>query len=65
MLSLRLQLLIACLELSPSVRQKSPEKLKGELPAMQDLVPIIHNQSDYIRHLEAEVNFCKVRSMGE
>ncbi|XP_031434964.1 serologically defined colon cancer antigen 8 homolog [Clupea harengus] len=47
-----------------STPKKSPEKLKGELPAMQDLVPIIHNQSDYIRHLEAEVNFCKEELLG-
>lgn len=29
------------------------------MPAVQDLVPIIHNQSEYIQHLEAEVKFCK------
>uniref|UniRef100_A0A9J8C015 Uncharacterized protein n=1 Tax=Cyprinus carpio carpio TaxID=630221 RepID=A0A9J8C015_CYPCA len=30
------------------------------LPGVHDLVPIIHNQSEYIQHLEAEVNweFC-------
>ncbi|XP_076142357.1 serologically defined colon cancer antigen 8 homolog [Alosa pseudoharengus] len=45
-------------------KQKSPEELKGSLPAMQDLVPIIHKQSDYIRQLEAEVNFCKEELVG-
>ncbi|XP_066535095.1 serologically defined colon cancer antigen 8 homolog isoform X2 [Hoplias malabaricus] len=51
---------------SPSTsKRKSVPKEKhsaegGEnLPAVQDLVPIIHNQSEYIQHLEAEVKFCK------
>ncbi|KAF3708062.1 Serologically defined colon cancer antigen 8 -like protein [Channa argus] len=44
--------------LSPS---KKPSRSKtvqqdgrSSLPAFQDLVPIIHNQSEYIQHLEAE-----------
>lgn len=31
-------------------------------PYFQDLVPVIHNQSEYIQHLEAQVKFCKVYS---
>lgn len=31
------------------------------MPPFQDLVPMIHNQSEYIKHLEAEVKFCKVQ----
>ncbi|KAI5108230.1 serologically defined colon cancer antigen 8-like [Silurus meridionalis] len=31
----------------------------GSVPPIHDLVPIIHNQSEYIQHLEAEVKFCK------
>ncbi|XP_035387730.1 serologically defined colon cancer antigen 8 homolog isoform X1 [Electrophorus electricus] len=49
--------------LSPSKRKSSPKRHTDEdsssLPAVQDLVPIIHNQSEYIQHLEAEVKFCK------
>lgn len=41
-----------------SGQQKSSDD--ASLPAVQDLVPILHNQSEYIRHLEAEVKFCKV-----
>uniref|UniRef100_A0A8C2WS09 SHH signaling and ciliogenesis regulator sdccag8 n=1 Tax=Cyclopterus lumpus TaxID=8103 RepID=A0A8C2WS09_CYCLU len=32
---------------------------RSNLTAFQDLVPMIHNQSDYIQHLEAEVKLCK------
>ncbi|CAL8254407.1 unnamed protein product [Lota lota] len=54
--------------LSPSQRC-SPSKLpQGEggsgMPAIQDLVPIIYNQSEYIQHLEAEVKFCKEEVQG-
>ncbi|XP_022540666.1 serologically defined colon cancer antigen 8 homolog isoform X1 [Astyanax mexicanus] len=50
--------------LSPSKRkcalkQKHTDEVSGSLPAVRDLVPIIHNQSEYIQHLEAEVKFCK------
>ncbi|KAI4892057.1 hypothetical protein NFI96_022364, partial [Prochilodus magdalenae] len=41
------------------VEQRHTEEDGGSLPAVQDLVPIIHNQSEYIQHLEAEVKFCK------
>uniref|UniRef100_A0A8B9HU73 Serologically defined colon cancer antigen 8 n=1 Tax=Astyanax mexicanus TaxID=7994 RepID=A0A8B9HU73_ASTMX len=41
------------------VQQKHTDEVSGSLPAVQDLVPIIHNQSEYIQHLEAEVKFCK------
>ncbi|KAL7877564.1 hypothetical protein SRHO_G00042070 [Serrasalmus rhombeus] len=49
---------------SPSKRKSVPKQKHtdedgGSLPAVQDLVPIIHNQSEYIQHLEAEVKFCK------
>ncbi|XP_046885133.1 serologically defined colon cancer antigen 8 homolog isoform X2 [Hypomesus transpacificus] len=36
-----------------------PDEAASSLPSVQDLVPIIHNQSEYIQHLEAEVKFCK------
>ncbi|KAB5581896.1 hypothetical protein PHYPO_G00180830 [Pangasianodon hypophthalmus] len=48
---------------SPSKRKPVPKRQAdeddGSLPPVQDLVPIIHNQSEYIQHLEAEVKFCK------
>ncbi|KAJ8248119.1 hypothetical protein GJAV_G00238530 [Gymnothorax javanicus] len=34
------------------------------LPTPQDLVPMIHNQAEYIQHLEAEVKFCKEELLG-
>lgn len=37
---------------------------KSSLPGIQDLVPMIHNQSEYIQHLEAEVKFCKEELQG-
>ncbi|CAL8298258.1 unnamed protein product [Merluccius merluccius] len=50
---------------SPSQRS-SPSKGEGAsgMPAIQDLVPIIYNQSEYIQHLEAEVKFCKEEVQG-
>lgn len=48
-------LTITCLT---SVKQKG----RSSLSPSQDLVPMIHNQSEYIQHLEAEVKFCKVYS---
>ncbi|XP_076831564.1 serologically defined colon cancer antigen 8 homolog isoform X3 [Brachyhypopomus gauderio] len=49
--------------LSPSKRTSAPKRHTDEdsssVSAVQDLVPIIHNQSEYIQHLEAEVKFCK------
>lgn len=42
---------------SPSKRVQ--QEGRSNLPAFQDLVPMIHNQSDYIQHLEAEVKLCK------
>ncbi|NXU94299.1 SDCG8 protein, partial [Xiphorhynchus elegans] len=44
--------------------QKPPEPVPGDLPALSDLVPIIHDQSQYINHLEAEVKFCKEELSG-
>ncbi|XP_036402578.1 serologically defined colon cancer antigen 8 homolog isoform X2 [Megalops cyprinoides] len=53
---------------SPSKRkshpQKTPPKPDASLPQAQDLVPMIHNQSEYIQHLEAEVKFCKEELVG-
>lgn len=49
----------------PSVLQKLADEDDGSLPTGQDLVPIIHNQSEYIQHLEAEVKFCKVRLLSQ
>ncbi|KAM4693703.1 serologically defined colon cancer antigen 8 [Discoglossus pictus] len=49
--------------LSPRRRKMTSTKklTPGEdsLAAIKDLVPIIHDQSQYIHHLEAEVKFCK------
>ncbi|XP_060781616.1 serologically defined colon cancer antigen 8 homolog isoform X2 [Neoarius graeffei] len=46
---------------SPSKRKlvSKADEDDGRVPPVQDLVPIIHNQSEYIQHLEAEVKFCK------
>ncbi|GAA6110495.1 serologically defined colon cancer antigen 8 homolog isoform X1 [Tachysurus ichikawai] len=51
---------------SPSKRKPVPKKQEDgdSLPEVQDLVPIIHNQSEYIQHLEAEVKFCKEELLG-
>ncbi|XP_048865182.1 serologically defined colon cancer antigen 8 homolog isoform X2 [Brienomyrus brachyistius] len=50
-------------ELQPSSgQQKSFDD--ACVPAVQDLVPILQNQSEYIRHLEAEVKFCKEELVG-
>ncbi|XP_068424728.1 serologically defined colon cancer antigen 8 homolog [Clinocottus analis] len=49
--------------LAPSKKQSPSKRVQQEgrsnLPAFQDLVPMNHNQSDYIQHLEAEVKLCK------
>uniref|UniRef100_A0A8C4NWT0 SHH signaling and ciliogenesis regulator sdccag8 n=1 Tax=Dicentrarchus labrax TaxID=13489 RepID=A0A8C4NWT0_DICLA len=54
--------------LSPSKKQSPSKRLQQEgrsnLPAFQDLVPMINNQSEYIQHLEAEVKFCKEELQG-
>ncbi|KAL0983838.1 hypothetical protein UPYG_G00133420 [Umbra pygmaea] len=44
--------------------KRNPEDMTSSLPAVQDLVPILHNQSEYIQHLEAEVKFCKEELQG-
>ncbi|XP_033859863.3 serologically defined colon cancer antigen 8 homolog isoform X2 [Acipenser ruthenus] len=54
---------------TPTSRRKiSPkrpsEKRDADLPAVQDLIPIINSQSEYIQHLEAEVMFCKDELSG-
>ncbi|NWI85669.1 SDCG8 protein, partial [Pitta sordida] len=55
-------------EVSPSRRKSSfckpPEAVPGDSPALSDLIPIIHDQSQYINHLEAEVKFCKEEISG-
>ncbi|XP_040929995.1 serologically defined colon cancer antigen 8 homolog isoform X2 [Betta splendens] len=49
-------------------KKQSPAKAQQEErpspPPFQDLVPMIHNQSEYIKHLEAEVKFCKEELQG-
>ncbi|KAL9863207.1 serologically defined colon cancer antigen 8 isoform 5-T7 [Geothlypis trichas] len=53
-------------EESPSRRKNSfhkpPEAVPADLPALFDLVPIITDQSQYIKHLEAEVKFYKANT---
>ncbi|XP_044071392.1 serologically defined colon cancer antigen 8 homolog isoform X2 [Siniperca chuatsi] len=54
--------------LSPLKKQSPSKRVQQEgrssLPAFQDLVPMIHNQPEYIQHLEAEVKFCKEELQG-
>ncbi|XP_056147266.1 serologically defined colon cancer antigen 8 homolog [Lampris incognitus] len=54
--------------LSPSKRHSPSKRVQEEGPAsvplVQDLVPIINNQSEYVQHLEAEVKFCKEELQG-
>ncbi|XP_035812670.2 serologically defined colon cancer antigen 8 homolog isoform X7 [Amphiprion ocellaris] len=65
-------LLKQCREIPPPLspaEKRSPSKRvqqesRSSLPAFQDLVPMIHNQSEYIQHLEAEVKFCKEELQG-
>ncbi|XP_041260103.1 serologically defined colon cancer antigen 8 isoform X3 [Onychostruthus taczanowskii] len=53
-------------EESPSRRKNSfhkpPEAVPEDLPALFDLVPIITDQSQYIKHLETEVKFYKANT---
>ncbi|RLW07118.1 hypothetical protein DV515_00004322 [Chloebia gouldiae] len=55
-------------EESPSRRKNSfhkpPEAVPADSPALSDLVPIITDQSQYIKHLEAEVKFYKEELCG-
>ncbi|XP_033835239.1 serologically defined colon cancer antigen 8 homolog [Periophthalmus magnuspinnatus] len=48
--------------LSPT--RRTPQEGRSGLHTVQDLVPMIHNQSDYIQHLEAEVKLCKEELQG-
>ncbi|XP_068184238.1 serologically defined colon cancer antigen 8 homolog [Antennarius striatus] len=53
----------------PASKKKSPSKRvqwegRPSLTTYHDLVPIVHNQSEYIQHLEAEVKFCKEELQG-
>ncbi|XP_045926784.1 serologically defined colon cancer antigen 8 homolog isoform X1 [Micropterus dolomieu] len=54
--------------LSPAKKESPSKRVQKEgrssLPAFQDLVPMIDNQSEYIQHLEAEVKFCKEELQG-
>lgn len=54
--------------LSPSKTQTPSRRVQQDgrhgVHTAQDLVPMIHNQSDYIQHLEAEVKFCKEELQG-
>uniref|UniRef100_A0A1A8JHK4 Serologically defined colon cancer antigen 8 n=1 Tax=Nothobranchius kuhntae TaxID=321403 RepID=A0A1A8JHK4_NOTKU len=43
----------------PSPSKKEQMEGRSSVPVLQSLVPMIHGQSDYIQHLEAEVKFCK------
>ncbi|XP_051506945.1 serologically defined colon cancer antigen 8 homolog isoform X1 [Myxocyprinus asiaticus] len=45
-------------------KQRATDEGSSILPGVHDLVPIIHNQSEYIQHLEAEVKFCKEELLG-
>ncbi|XP_030628235.1 serologically defined colon cancer antigen 8 homolog [Chanos chanos] len=54
---------------SPSKRksapvQKPPDEENGSGHRVQDLDPVLTNQSEYIKHLEAEVKFCKDELLG-
>ncbi|KAJ0066984.1 hypothetical protein NL108_006232 [Boleophthalmus pectinirostris] len=44
--------------------RRAPQEGRSSIHTVQDLVPMIHNQSDYIQHLEAEVKFCKEELQG-
>ncbi|XP_028324993.1 serologically defined colon cancer antigen 8 homolog [Gouania willdenowi] len=65
-------LLKQCKDIPPSLspsEQPSPSKRvqleRGpSFSAFKDLVPMVHNQSEYIQHLEAEVKFCKEELQG-
>ncbi|XP_029926256.1 serologically defined colon cancer antigen 8 homolog [Myripristis murdjan] len=48
----------------PSPSKRAQEEGTSSLPAIQDLVPMIYNQAEYIQHLEAEVKFCKEELEG-
>nr|XP_021406094.1 serologically defined colon cancer antigen 8 isoform X6 [Lonchura striata domestica] len=43
---------------------KPPEAVPADLPVLSSLVPIITDQSQYIKHLEAEVKFYKEELCG-
>ncbi|KAI1886404.1 hypothetical protein AGOR_G00213670 [Albula goreensis] len=49
---------------TPLHKQRAPQQEQPGFPMAQDLVPMIHNQSEYIQHLEAEVKFCKEELVG-
>ncbi|XP_069898018.1 serologically defined colon cancer antigen 8 isoform X1 [Dipodomys merriami] len=56
-------------EISPTRRRKmsplrSSEGEEASVPTLNNLVPIINDQSQYIHHLEAEVKFCKEELAG-
>nr|XP_057915272.1 serologically defined colon cancer antigen 8 homolog [Doryrhamphus excisus] len=47
-----------------SLLLKQGMAIPAPLSPRKDLVPVTHNQSDYIKHLEAEVRFCKEEQQG-
>ncbi|XP_054655301.1 serologically defined colon cancer antigen 8 homolog isoform X4 [Dunckerocampus dactyliophorus] len=47
-----------------SLLLKQGMEIPAPLSSSKDLVPVTHNQSDYIKHLEAEVQFCKEEQQG-
>ncbi|XP_061084862.1 serologically defined colon cancer antigen 8 homolog isoform X1 [Conger conger] len=47
-----------------SLHKQRSSQAEAGLPMAHDLVPMIHNQTEYIQHLEAEVKFCKDELLG-
>ncbi|XP_053731748.1 serologically defined colon cancer antigen 8 homolog isoform X2 [Synchiropus splendidus] len=47
-----------------SAVKRLQKEQKSNVSANQDFVPIAHDQSEYIQHLEAEVKFCKEELEG-
>ncbi|XP_041865753.1 serologically defined colon cancer antigen 8 homolog isoform X2 [Melanotaenia boesemani] len=43
----------------PSPSKRVQQEVRSSFSTFQDFVPMTHNQSEYIQHLEAEVKFCK------
>uniref|UniRef100_A0A3Q2ZLK9 SHH signaling and ciliogenesis regulator sdccag8 n=1 Tax=Kryptolebias marmoratus TaxID=37003 RepID=A0A3Q2ZLK9_KRYMA len=61
-------LLLKQCRVSPSEKQSPSKRVQKDSRSTaadyQDLVPTIHDQSEYIQHLEAEVKFCKEELQG-
>ncbi|KAG8523456.1 LOW QUALITY PROTEIN: Serologically defined colon cancer antigen 8, partial [Galemys pyrenaicus] len=43
---------------------RSSEYKETDIPTVHNLIPMLNNQSQYIHHLETEVNFCKEELSG-